>query len=111
MRPFPWEVENSTQLIASLESGVFALLVVIRFRSLTASLRQFRTAPFLFFCWVLLGFYAVAFSSFGNMGLLVRQRSLILPAFFALISVEPVACERAAPRRSRHRAPTEDVPV
>ena len=52
---------------------------------------RLRASPFLFYCWVLLAFFAVAYSSFGNMGLLVRQRSLALPAFFAIIAVEPVA--------------------
>jgi len=36
----------------------------------------------------------VAFASFGNMGLLVRQRSLILPAFFVLLCVEPLLTDR-----------------
>ena len=91
LRPFPWEVESGSQIIASVECAFFAYLVVHRRRSVAASLRQLRASPFLFYCWVLLAFYAVAYSSFGNMGLLVRQRSLMLPAFFAIISVEPVS--------------------
>jgi hypothetical protein len=88
LRPFPWEVENASQILACLESAAFAWFLVTRFGSVVASIRQFRAAPYLFFCWVMLAFYAVAFSSFGNMGLLVRQRSLILPAFFVLLCVE-----------------------
>jgi hypothetical protein len=91
LRPFPWEVESGSQIAACLECAVFAYLVVHRRQSIVASIRQIRTSPFLFFCWVLLAFFAIAFSSFGNMGLLVRQRSLALPAFFVLISVEPPA--------------------
>ena len=53
-----------------------------------------RSAPYLFYCWVMLAFYAVSFSSFSNMGLLVRQRSLILPAFFVLLCVELRAEDR-----------------
>jgi hypothetical protein len=90
LRPFPWEVENSSQIIACLESAAFAWFIVWRWRSVVASLRQVRSSPYLFYCWVMLAFYAVAFASFSNMGLLVRQRSLILPAFFVLLCVEPL---------------------
>jgi hypothetical protein len=91
LRPFPWEVETGSQILASVECAFFAFLVVHRRRSVAASLRQLRASPFLFYCWVLLAFFAIAYSSFGNMGLLVRQRSLALPAFFAIICVEPVS--------------------
>ena len=94
LRPFPWEVENSSQIIACIEWAVFAWFVVRRCRSIVASIRQMRSAPYLFFCWVMLAFFAVAFSSFSNMGLLVRQRSLMLPVFFVLIWVERCAAER-----------------
>jgi hypothetical protein len=89
LRPFPWEVDSGTQIIACIESAFFAYLVFVRRKSIAASLRQSRTSPYLFFCWVMLAFYAVAFASFANMGLLVRQRSLILPAFFALLCLVP----------------------
>jgi hypothetical protein len=89
LRPFPWEIESGSQLIASAECALFAFLVISRRRSIATSIREIRSTPFLFFCWVLLGFFSVAYSSFGNMGLLVRQRSLALPAFFALIAVQP----------------------
>jgi hypothetical protein len=41
-------------------------------------------------CWVLTGLYAVSFASFANFGLLVRERSLVLPALFVLLSVDPI---------------------
>jgi hypothetical protein len=106
LRPFPWEVENSSQIFACLESAAFAWFVVWRFSSIVASIRQLRASPYIFFCWVMLAFYAVAFSSFGNMGLLVRQRSLILPAFFVLLCVEPIR-EQVELRRA-DRAPALD---
>ena len=33
--------------------------------------------------------YAATFASFSNFGLLVRQRSLVLPALFVLVAVRP----------------------
>jgi hypothetical protein len=106
LRPFPWEVESSSQLIASLESVFFVYLIVRRRQSIVESIRRMRTSPFLLFCWILLAFFAVAYSSFGNMGLLVRQRSLALPVFFALLCVEPSRAgsdEDVRPAESRAR--------
>ena len=48
--------------------------------------------------------YIIAFSSFANFGLLVRQRSLILPALFVLVAVE------AGTQLRRNRDPTTASP-
>ncbi len=98
-RPYPWEVENGFQIIASFENVALAVFMVRRRRSLRLSLTHSRNAPFLFYCWILVFAYAVAFSSFANFGLLFRQRSLMLPALFVLISLHaPKTAER--PTRS-----------
>lgn len=88
LRPFVWEVESGFQILASLEVAAITAFLLQRFTSLTYSLRQSRRQPFLFYCWTLLALYSVAFSAFANMGLLVRQRSLVLPALFALLCVQ-----------------------
>ena len=93
LRPFPWETDSSLQLLASLESALLAAFIVVRLPSLRAALLGARAMPFLLYCWVLTILYAATFSSFANFGLLVRQRSLVLPALFVLLAVE------SAPRR------------
>ena len=108
LRPFPWETDSSLQLLASLESIILAAIIIVRIPSLQVSLRRARTMPFLLYCWVLTALYAVSFASFANFGLLVRQRSLVLPALFVLLCVEPKldrrrAAELAAP-------PAHEVP-
>ena len=90
LRPFPWETYGTLQLLASLESVLLAALIVARLSSLKAALLGARAMPFLLYCWVLTILYAATFSSFANFGLLVRQRSLVLPALFVLLAVEPV---------------------
>ncbi len=50
---------------------------------------------------VALVLYGMTFSSFANFGLLNRQRSLVLPALYALIAVMPTA----APARSSDADP------
>jgi hypothetical protein len=89
LQPFPWEVETRTQLLASLECAVMAVFILFRIRSLTFSLRRARGTPFLIYCWTFVLLYAITFSAIANYGLLTRQRSLVLPAFFALLAVEP----------------------
>jgi hypothetical protein len=42
----------------------------------------------------LLLLYSMTFSSFANFGLLNRQRSLVLPALYALIALEPALASR-----------------
>jgi hypothetical protein len=101
LRPFPWEIETRLQLLASLESVLVAGFILFRLPSLRRSLRESRRYGFLMYCWVLTACYAATFSSFANFGLLVRQRSLVLPAMFVLLSVRPTAADR---RRSTEPA-------
>ncbi len=88
LRPFPWEA-HGLQLLASAEGAALAALLVLRRRSLRVSLARSREMPFLMFAWILVGLYAVTFASFANFGILVRERSLVLPAILVLISVDP----------------------
>jgi hypothetical protein len=100
LRPFPWETESTLQLLSSLESALLAGIIVARLGSLRAALTGVRSAPFLLYCWILVILYAATFASIANFGLLVRQRSLVLPALYVLIAV------RADTTTSRSRAAT-----
>jgi hypothetical protein len=103
LRPFVWEVESAFQILASLEAAAVTLFLFNRFPSLVYSLRQSRRLPFLFYCWTLLALYSVAFSAIANMGLLVRQRSLVLPALFVLLCL-------TVPRESNDESASESSP-
>jgi hypothetical protein len=92
-RPFIWETRSGLQLLASLESTVVIGLVVFRFASVRLAFRRCRRYPFILYCLILLLLYSMTFSSFANFGLLNRQRSLVLPALYAIIALEP-ALER-----------------
>jgi hypothetical protein len=88
LRPFPWETDTPLQLLSSLESALLAALIVLRFASLRESVIHARVVPFLLYWWLLTVLYAATFSSFANFGLLVRQRSLVLPALLVLLSLQ-----------------------
>jgi hypothetical protein len=95
LRPFPWETDSPLQLISSLESAMLGGLILLRLGSVRLSLSRARRIPFLIYAWTLTLAYSMTFSSFANFGLLVRQRSLVLPALFVLLVLEPRALDRA----------------
>jgi hypothetical protein len=97
LRPFPWETDGSLQLLASFESVLLAVLIVARLSSVRASLARARSSPFLIYCWTLVILYAATFSSIANFGLLVRQRSLVLPALYVLVAVRAGTTAARAP--------------
>ena len=112
LRPFPWEAGSPLGLAASLETAVLAVVMIKRFSSIRTSLARARGTPFLLYCWVLTILYAATFSSFANFGLLVRQRSLVLPALFVLIAVRPErehARDRFGDRIPSHQAKGADA--
>jgi len=88
-RPLPTEAGNAQALLAAAESSALLLIVVVRFRWVTSAVRSMRQQPYIAF----LAAYAVggilALSSVANFGILARQRSLIMPAVFVLLSVPP----------------------
>jgi hypothetical protein len=110
LRPFPWEVETRLQILASLECAALAVFILLRLRSLTFSLTRARGTPFLIYCWTFVLLYGITFSAVGNYGLLTRQRSLALPAFFVLLAVEPAMAKATGEGRSEPR-PHDTVSV
>jgi hypothetical protein len=107
LRPFPWEVDSAFQIFASIEAAAITALIIIRWRCLTTSLRHIRSSPFLFYCWTLIALYSITFSSFANMGLLVRQRSLVLPALFVILCINVDKAHAYSERLGRARVPAD----
>jgi hypothetical protein len=112
LRPFPWETDSSLQLVSSIESLLLAGLILARLRSVRAALTRARSTPFLMYCWILVILYAATFSSIANFGLLVRQRSLVLPALYAIVAVRAATTTARAPATPpRYLATTGGVRV
>ena len=77
-------------LLSSLE-GV--LLLVLTWQSRRRIMRvpsMLRSHPYLALCLTYILLYIVVFSAFSNFGILVRQRSLVLPAFLVLLALPGV---------------------
>jgi hypothetical protein len=102
-RPFPWEANNGQALVAALEGmamlALFALSVP-RFAALPALMRRH---PYLVLVAVYTLLFCVAFSSFGNFGILTRQRIQLFPFALVLLAL-PRPSERTV-GTTRKRVP------
>lgn len=104
-RPHLLEASSSLQAVSALENMALFGVFLLRWRSVGAAVRLLRKRPLILFALLATVFYAVALSSFGNFGLLMRQRSLILPAVALFVAIRPapppVVESTAAALRSR----------
>ena len=103
LRPFPWEVDTKNQILASLEGIALAAFIFYRRKSVALSLRRLREEPFLLYAWTLTLLYVLLFQAFGNFGLLVRQRSIVLPALYVLLALDESLAEHAETKRRDER--------
>lgn len=97
-RPFIFEAWNALALAAALESTLLLVVLVWRLRRLVASMRLAVRDPFLAFCWIAGLLLAVVLSMGSNFGVMIRQRGMVLPFLFILLSIIPERfARRAAP--------------
>jgi hypothetical protein len=99
-RPLPMEAHNSRALVASLEGTFLLLFTLMRMPWGLAALRSIRRQPYVALALAYTGMFIVAFSSFANFGLLVRQRVQVLPFFLALLCIPPIWKRQAGHSRS-----------
>jgi len=88
-RPLITEVVGFADLLPSLETTAFVVLAVVGWKRLAHVPRLMRTTPYLWFALAVLVTFGLTFSVFGNLGLLVRQRSLVVPMIVLLVCLPP----------------------
>lgn len=102
-RPFPHEADTPQELVAGLEA-LLLLALTIRYAPATlAALRDRRSWPMVAVAVIYTLLFIVAFSRFGNFGLLVRQRVQVLPFLFVLVSLAPPRSLHLPDHRPRTR--------
>ncbi len=106
-RPWPWEAHNAQALIASLESLLLLLLVMWGWRRVVGLPRLLLREPYVAFAVAYVLLFVYAFSTFGNFGLLVRERVQVLPLVL-LLPCLPLVRRRG---RARPRPVVERVPA
>lgn len=99
LRPFPWEAHNVVSLIAASESLLMCGLLALSWRSLLRALRMVPRTPMLAMAVAYLFVFIIAYSTFGNFGLLARERTQALPFLLML------CCLPLAPRRRASNSP------
>ena len=97
-RPFPWEIRNATTLAAALESVLLLVLLIASRRSLASLPRQVLRNPYLAYVVGYSILFIIAFSNIGNIGILARQRTQLLPILLTLLALQPLktAAHRSA---------------
>lgn len=84
-RPFPTEADNPMMLLAGIEGLVLLALVLLALRRPSRFLSVIRGRPYVAFAAAFTTVFVVGFSYIGNFGILVRQRTMVLPFLFVLI--------------------------
>jgi hypothetical protein len=88
-RPLLHEVGGAQQIMAGLEGTLLLGFTLLRWRWIVEALRSVRRRPYVALALVFTGLFVIAFSGFGNFGLLMRERVQVLPLYLALLCIPP----------------------
>ncbi len=105
--PLPYSAHSVTQVFAALEN---TLILVVSVISLVPRLRYLPRVcaerPYVLMCLVYSAIFLYAFAALGNLGLITRERTLLLPFLFVVIAF-PIARRGAElyPWQRRSRRP------
>lgn len=86
-RPLPFEAHNAQALLASLEGVVLLGLFALSLPRLRRGAREIWRRPYLLFAMVYSLLFILAFSSFGNFGILARQRVQLYPLVLIALAI------------------------
>jgi hypothetical protein len=87
IRPFPWESHNYLALIASLESSILLPVLMIRYiRNIINALLSVWKNGYIIFILSYIALFIFIMSTMSNLGILVRQRVMMLPFLLMLIA-------------------------
>ena len=95
-RPLLTEASGSGQLLSALEMTGFLMICLICVKRVANLPRLLVSTPYLTFAMTALFFGGLVFASFGNLGILARQKSLLLPLML-LIPCVPVRSYKRGP--------------
>jgi hypothetical protein len=109
--PPPFLAHSVTQLAAAAENTLIFAVIVFSFRQLRCTFRASFQRPYVFVCVIYTLVFIYAFAALGNLGLITRERTLVLPFLFVLLAI-PLAPEGQYPypwqvRRRLRRRPSE----
>jgi hypothetical protein len=101
--PLPITAGSLTQGIASLENTVILIFVLASLRRLKLVFRAGRERPYVILCAVYSVAFIYAFAALGNLGLITRERTLLIPYLLVLLAL-PVSAKGEPPQYPWERA-------
>ena len=131
--PLPINAHGMGQVVAALENSVILVLVLCSLRNLRMTIRASFARPYVMLCTIYCILFVYTFAALGNLGLIARERTLLLPFLLVLICIPRTprgrrpqypwelrrkdrnrqrrATRRAGPRTPGARRPTIPVPA
>lgn len=97
-RPLPHETHNPQALFTSLEGVLLLGLFLLALPRMVELPRQAWRTPYVAFAVVYTGLFVVAFSSFGNFGILARQRVQLFPFVLVLLALPALSARNSRAR-------------
>ena len=93
-RPLPIEVSGIAQMFTALEMTIFLVLCLVSWRRLFNTPRLMMRNPYVLFAVITLFLLGLAFSSFANLAVLTRQKSIAFPFLLLLVCLPPLPPRR-----------------
>jgi hypothetical protein len=95
--PLLFNAHGFGERIAALENTVILVLILTAWRNLRILPRAAFAKPYVMMCLVYSVTFIYAFAALGNLGLIERERTMVIPFLFVLLSI-PRGPKRAPPR-------------
>jgi hypothetical protein len=89
-RPLIIEARSFAEVLPAVEMTALLFVGLFSWRRLANAPRLIFTTPYLMFAALCLLTFGVAFASFANLGLLVRQRTLVTPFLLLFLCIPPI---------------------
>jgi len=103
-RPFPFEADNAQAMVSALEGLALMGLFALSARRLARVPRMALRTPFVAFACVYSMIFVFAFSTFGNFGIITRQRVQLFPFVLVLLCLGTAVPRASTAPGHRHIA-------
>jgi hypothetical protein len=94
--PLPFNAHSGGEKFQSLQNTVLLVMLLASLRNLRILPRAALARPYLIMCFIFVASFCYFFASLGNLGLIEREASVMVPMYLAVLCI---------PRAPRHRPP------
>jgi hypothetical protein len=94
--PLPFNAHSGGERFQALQNTVLVVMLLASLRNLRILPRAAFARPYLIMCLIFVGSFCYFFASLGNLGLIAREASVMVPLYLALLCI---------PRGPRDRPP------